>query len=126
MAYTKGLEEANAYFLNESVKTETWKGFKPTEQKKALRQAQRELEAFQGLDAEDPSDTSKRRWDYAIFEHAVQILVFQSRQRVSGKSKVQSPLSKSAQKSGEDGSMIPVAQIARTYLGLNMIKLVRG
>ena len=125
MAYNPTEEAADSYFKNKTIKQETWDAFQP-DKAKALVQAQRELEIQVGYEAESPAATDIYRWDYAIFEHALNILLFQPRQHVSGKKKALSPIPSRGNSGGEDNSLVSVAAIAQIYLGLNRQIVERG
>ena len=75
MAYTKDIDDADAYFaVTSHVKALDWANYGTNEKTAALTQAQREIEVMLNRDAYDPSTGDRYRDDYAIFEQALWLL----------------------------------------------------
>jgi len=125
MAYTKDIDDANAYFGAAShVRTYDWLNYSTAERTAALAQAEREIELFINRDLSDPADTDRFRDDYAVFEQALWLLDETVRTKQSENSAQLIETVDSEERDNYYG--ITLCPMAQKFLARQKIRIARG
>lgn len=128
MAFTKTIDDADQYFYpSNHINSYDWRKYDSDTREAAFNQAKREIETILGAALSDPVDGSYIRHDYALYEQALYILENTKRQEIDGQDDV-IDMADSDKEKKEAPTRIGVllAPMAKRYLGLNMIKIIRG
>ena len=127
------LTQADAYYgVANHIRSLDWGSYVENEQKAALLQAEREIDAHLGIALEENysetsfpiSEYSSYRPDYAIFEQALYLLNNTARQRTSSSG---AELIESEQYQEQERTIgVGIAPEAMVFLRINRIQMERG
>lgn len=127
------LVQADAYYaVANHIRHFDWDGYSEDEQKAALLQAERELDAHIGMTLEDSysntsfpiAEWSSYRPDYAVFEQALYLLNNTARQRTASSG---AELIESDQYQEDERTIgVGIAPEAMVFLRINRVQIERG
>ena len=128
MAWTKTVADADRYWSPANrVRGNRWQSFPPEQRQAGFNEAVAQIELIFGGTLSDPSSSDIFRFDFAVFEQALYLLLHYREQEQAGSGATVGVTLKPANDQAKERDRGPgICSQAMRYMGMNQLKMARG